>query len=772
MHNSDRARSSAAMDLTPRPSDVCSSVNIQRGQIERGDSRIRTARVFPFIVGLALGPAGLATLHAQADSGRVTIQVVRDSSPPARPVADAAVRSGRTTVYTDRSGRAVLVLPVGGHPITVARIGSTPDSVTVVVRAKLDTVIRVTLREVTRLEQLIVSSTRSERAPEDEPIRVDVVSREDVEEKTALSPGSVAKVLGEAPGVRVQTNSPIGAASVRIQGLRGRYTRTLIDGLPVLGATTEGLGLLQTPPVDLERVEIIKGVASALYGGAALGGVVDLISRPPRIDEANVLANQTSQDATDLVVWVSDSVSAHWGYTVLAGAHRQAPRDLTGQGWSDLPGYRRIVLQPRVTWTGSSGASVFVTVGSTLEDRTGGTLPGRVAPDGHPFPLALSTQRFNLGSVGRFPLGGGTLLTVRGSATRQLLTRIFGLIRERDREATAFGEAAVTGTVGRQVWVTGAALEYDGFRSPDVTGFDQQLMTPGLFIQDTYTPAEALAITLSGRFDRHPTFGSFASPRLSILVHPIARWTARASVGKGFYAPTPFTEETAGLGLAELRPLTGLRAERALSGSVDLTAHYGALEVIGSAFFSRIDDPVALDDQPDPSGRLALVNATGPTRTSGGEVVARYHREDIDVVASYAYLRSRELDLRTGARREVPLNPRHQAGVDALFEWTEGSRIGVEAFYTGRQALADNPYRGNSPPYMLVGLLAEWRVGPVLIFANGENLFDVRQSRHDPLLLPARGADGRWTTDMWGPMGRVLNIGCQVRRRPGHEMAR
>ena len=301
----------------------------------------------------------------------------------------------------------------------------------------------------------------------------------------------------------------------------------------------------------------------------------------------------------------------------------------------------------------------------------------------------------------------------------------------------------MTGTVGRQVWVTGLALEYDGFRSPDVLGFDQDLVTPGFFIQDTYAPAEALAITLSGRLDRHPTFGTFASPRLSILGRPIAHWTARASVGQGFYPPTPFIEETAALGLAQLRPLSGLRAERALSGSVDLTAHYGPLEVIGSAFVSRIDDPVALGHQPDPIGRLALENVAGPTRTSGGEVVARYHRGGLDLVASYAYLRSTELDLTTGGRREVPLNPRHQAGLDVLVEWTEGSRIGVEAFYTGPQALADNPYRTRSPGYLVAWLLAEWRLGPLLIFANGENLFDVRQSRYDPLLLPARRTDGR-----------------------------
>jgi outer membrane receptor protein involved in Fe transport len=73
----------------------------------------------------------------------------------------------------------------------------------------------------------------------------------------------------------------LGAASVRVQSMRGRYTRFLSDGLPLFGEEVGGLGLLQIPPTDLGQVEVIKGVASALYGAGALGGVVDLISRRP-----------------------------------------------------------------------------------------------------------------------------------------------------------------------------------------------------------------------------------------------------------------------------------------------------------------------------------------------------------------------------------------------------------------------------------------------------------------------------------------------------------
>ena len=113
-------------------------------------------------------------------------------------------------------------------------------------------------------------------------MRVEVLEREEIEEKMLMTPGDIVMMLNEMGGMRVQATSPsLGAASVRIQGMRGRYTRFLSDGLPLFGEQVGSLGLLQIPPVDLGQVEVIKGVASALYGAGAMGGVVNLISRRP-----------------------------------------------------------------------------------------------------------------------------------------------------------------------------------------------------------------------------------------------------------------------------------------------------------------------------------------------------------------------------------------------------------------------------------------------------------------------------------------------------------
>jgi len=97
-----------------------------------------------------------------------------------------------------------------------------------------------------------------------------------------------------------------------------------------------------------------------------------------------------------------------------------------------------------------------------------------------------------------------------------------------------------------------------------------------------------------------------------------------------------------------------------------------------------------------------------------------------------------------------------------MWERDGKGRIGVEVFYTGRQRLDENPYRSESQPYWIFGVLAEKRIGPIRLFINGENLTNIRQTRYDSLLRPQQHLDGRWTVDAWAPLeGRVINGGLR-----------
>ena len=121
------------------------------------------------------------------------------------------------------------------------------------------------------LEEIFVTSTRGTRSSADEPTRIEVIAAEELEEKTNMNASNISMVLRETPGIQVQQTSATSAnQTFRIQGLDGRYTQLLQNGLPLYSGFSSGLSLLQIPPLDLRQVEIIKGSQSTLYGGELL----------------------------------------------------------------------------------------------------------------------------------------------------------------------------------------------------------------------------------------------------------------------------------------------------------------------------------------------------------------------------------------------------------------------------------------------------------------------------------------------------------------------
>ncbi len=707
---------------------------------------------------LLLSAATADLLTAQAAPVTVTIRVVSDEGP----VEGARVATSEAVEVTDRTGIARLRLGPAVHHVRIEKLGMARVELDVEVGG--DTTFTVTLHEeAIEHEAIIVSSTRTGRRIEDEPLRVEVIGREEIEEKLLMTPGDIAMLLNETAGLRVQPTAPsLGGASVRIQGLRGRYTQILSDGLPLYGGQTGALGALQIPPMDLGQVEVIKGVASALYGASALGGVVNLLSRRPAEEaERELLLNQSTLGGTDVIGWASHEVSERWGYTLLASGHRQSQADVDDDGWADLPSYRRIVARPRVFWNDGAGSSLLFTVGGMLEEREGGTVAGATMPDGAPFIEAIETRRADAGTSARVLLGGRRLLTVRGSASLQTHEHHFGAVQEPDEHVTVFGEAAISGTDGAHTWVLGAAVQHEQYSADSVPTFDYTYTVPGIFAQDEFSPASWLTLALSGRLDHHSEYGTFLNPRVSALLRPAAHWTVRASAGSGFYAPTPWTEETEAIGLRRLLP-SSLDAERARSASFDVSRTIGPLELNATLFASRIEDAVQARTAPTDPSRIEMFNADGDVHTAGTELLARFHREGIHVTATHVYLRSTEPDPSGTGRRLVPLTPRHTAGVVGAWEQEGRGRIGVELYFTGRQELEENPYRAESEPYTIVGFLVERCFGPARLFLNAENIFDTRQTQHDPLTRAARAPDGRWLTDVWAPLeGRSFNGGVR-----------
>lgn len=146
------------------------------------------------------------------------------------------------------------------------------------------------------MEEVIVRATRISRTIANIPTRVEVISGEELVEKGNMKPGDIRMLLNESTGIQTQQTSATSYnAGIRIQGLDGRYTQILRDGYPLYAGFSGGLSILQIAPLDLKQVEVIKGAASTLYGGGAIAGLVNLVSKTPtEKKELSFLANATS----------------------------------------------------------------------------------------------------------------------------------------------------------------------------------------------------------------------------------------------------------------------------------------------------------------------------------------------------------------------------------------------------------------------------------------------------------------------------------------------
>ncbi|MEO7823062.1 MAG: TonB-dependent receptor [Gemmatimonadaceae bacterium] len=677
------------------------------------------------------------------------------------------VQSAGRSTSTNAAGQARLTLPIGSQVIAVARLGFKPAQVSVVVVRDSVVSVRVpvSMSEMAHeLSDVKVTSARTGRLAGETPIRVEVIDDMEVDEKTLMSPSGIGMLLNEAPGLRVHAAAPgLGTGSVRILGLPGQYTVMLADGLPLYGGSASALGPLDISPVDLHRVEIIKGAASSLYGGQSLGGVINLVSKPPT-GKKEVLLNRRMLGVTDAAMWLSHRLGSGSGASLLAAGTRQNAEDIDRDGWADQARATRWSVRPRLNATDARGRSLFVTAGYGFDDRIGGTLGGATAPDGQPFREGLRSNRADIGATASIPVQGAGNVALRVALSTNGREREFGPgPSERDRTSTGFLEVTRTFASASATTVLGTALQHDVFKNDLNGGFDHRWLTPGVFVT-AERAVGPLTVSASVRGDAHPEAGIQLTERLAVLAKPVEGWSLRGSVGTGFAPPTGTTEETEAVGLRAIRPAAGLGAERSRGAMLDVNGEVGKLELLLTAYGSVIADGIQMTPTQDGSGQVTLQNAVGDARIAGIEALGVWRFVGGKFIGTYGYSRGSQTDATTGARKIMPMLPRHRVGGDLMLERPGVYRGGIEGIWYGAQSLDDNPFRTSSKPYLYLMAIAARQFGRFELVANFENLLNVRQTDTDPLVRPTPAMAGRWTTDVWAPLeGFMANVAVRYR---------
>ena len=245
--------------------------------------------------------------------------------------------------------------------------------------------------------EVTITSTRTGREIDDVPTRVEAIDEEEVDEKTNMRPANVSTVLNESTGIKVQqTSATSNTQSVRIQGLDGRYTQLLKDGFPAFGGFSGSISLLDILPLDLKQVEIIKGPSATFYGGGAIAGVINFISKEPEDQPVTAMIfNQTTALGTDLSIFNSRKFK-RFGYTFLGSVNYQKQYDVDNDDFTELPRTNSFTVSPRSFFYPDERTRLIVGNTTSYQDSEGGDV---LLFAGRPIGNTLKAERSRGGTM-------------------------------------------------------------------------------------------------------------------------------------------------------------------------------------------------------------------------------------------------------------------------------------------------------------------------------------------------------------------------------------
>ncbi|MDH5379674.1 MAG: TonB-dependent receptor [Cyclobacteriaceae bacterium] len=618
------------------------------------------------------------------------------------------------------------------------------------------------------MEEVIITATRSSRTIADIPTRVEAISGEELTEKGNMKPGDIRMMLNESTGIQTQQTSATSYnSSIRIQGLDGKYTQILRDGLPLYSGFSGGLGLLQIVPLDLRQVEVIKGASSTLYGGGAIAGLVNLVSKTPSENrELNFMLNGTSALGLDASGFYSQKFKKV-GTTIFASYNHGTPYDPANIGLTAIPKFDRYTLNPKLFVYLNENTSFNIGLNTTFEKRIGGDLKyieGKLNSSNSYFE-ENNTIRFSTQSGIDHKIDNNRKLNFKNSISyydRKIKIPTYNFSGV---QLSSFSEASYNQRGTKAEWIAGLNLLTDQFKQNNVSpaqAVDYNYTTVGLFLQNTWSVTSKLTLETGLRGDYQNKYGFFALPRVSALLKINSKLTARLGGGLGYKIPTVFTEDAEKIQFKNVLPIdpSVTNAEKSTGGNIDFnykTAIYDQITFsINTLFFyTRIDNPLILT--PIANGFYQYQQPKGLIDTRGIETNIKLTYNDFKLFVGYTLADVNQHY--NGNKTTFPLVARYRLNNVLLYEIEDKLKIGLEAYYFSEQKLNDG---ATGKSYWIYGLMIEKLWEKFSLFINFENFTDTRQTRFDTIYTGS--ITSPTFRDIYAPVdGFVVNGGIKIK---------
>jgi len=703
------------------------------------------------------------------------------------PFLNITIKGTTIGTMSDASGHFVLRdIPIGNQTIVVSGIGFKKVETPVSVQKGRQTELAIeTEEEAISMDEVVVSANRNERTKQEAPVIVGVISPKVFEttNSTNLSQG-----LNFQAGLRVENSCQnCGFPQVRINGLDGQYSQILIDSRPIFSALSGVYGLEQLPTNMVERVEVIRGGGSALFGSNAVGGTINIITKEPlrntmSIGNSTTLMGMKTPDINTTLnaSLVSDDYKS--GVYLFGMVRNRDHYDHDGDGFSELGMQKASTVGFRSYYKTSHFSKISLEYHNLNEYRRGGNSFNRPP---HEADIAEQTQYYT---------NGGGLKYDLFSSDYHHRFNVFASFQHNDRSSyygagkdpNAYGKTKdltlVTGmqyaaTIGKLLFMPAeitTGVEYNTNHLEDeAPGYnryiDQKVHITSAFVQNEWS-TEKLGILIGARLDKHNLINDpIVSPRINVRYNPSKLVNFRATYSSGFRAPQAYDEDLHILAVsgevAIIRIDPNLKPEKShsYSASVDLYPNLGSIRtnLLVEGFYTELKDKFELVEAgSDATGNLLRMRVNGPGAFVAGvnlEAKAVFSHE-FDVQAGFTQQKSRyekpldwANDPNLVPQKRMFRTPDSYGFITTNYEVTEELVASISGTYTGPmlvQHVISTPDPNNSqnvttrfaekntPSFFDMGLRVSYTL-PVSksmnlqINAGIQNIFDSYQSDFD-----------------------------------------
>lgn len=595
--------------------------------------------------------------------------VVRDQSEEVVPYAD--IRIDETILLqTDSSGLATTRLNPGKHEMEINAFGYRGfKSVFTVVDGKAD--YTFSMESLEEMDEVVVSGTLAEISKSESPVAITILTPKFFSKNPEPS---MYGVIDQVNGVRTQLNCNVcNTGDIHINGMEGPYTMITIDGMPIVGGLSTVYGLQGIPANLIERIEVIKGPASTLYGSEAVGGLINVITKnPSSADKFSMNVSMSSYLEGNIDVGYTAKMGK---VSTILGANYFKygnPVDLNNDNFTDVTLQDRISVFNKWSFERKENRVANVAFRYVYEDRWGGEMQWTPEFRGGDsiYGESIWTNRYEM--IGNYQLPTKEKILFQTSLSKHLQNSVYGDMPYIADQVIAFNQLHWTKTWGVNHFLVGAAHRYTYYDdNTTATSITQDSITsndpsrvglPGIFVQDLIKFDKRNHLLLGARIDFHPQHGNVISPRVNYKLSPTDKFDVRMSVGNGFRVVNLFAEEHAALtGAREVVILESLKPEQSYNATLNVTKKFltnaGLFTIDGNLFYTYFTNKINPDyDSND--DQIIYENLDGYAIYRGINIDTRFKFEfPLTINAGITFLDAFEMNLQADGTylKEIPM---------------------------------------------------------------------------------------------------------------------